>query len=476
MALYDNQHWLLSHIRNSFISSDDTGMCEVVMMSENIPQQMIQTKYSIYPGLGESDEEDDLDMLSQSIDIHSDLQYGLLRHRSNTASKLEKMEQARKKAAQIRIVKWRRNQTDNSLDDNVLNELFKKKDISSMKCFENQSSLLTHQLQKFPHFPKNPYQMYAKYDGNAQVGLSTRKYKIFLHMLPPEQRNYPMEVVIVVGTRVLDLIGLTLWKCFIEYSTIKLKDIEFYSLYIAEDDGEVDCDLPSFEVSEFIAKFGFGYLALIEKEIPLSKNKFQVNTDIQPPVKPKIELIDQIETAKKLPDGNGSDKVLIHNPWHNLEAPLYQSYRVYMLNKFRTKSEILLGVSGEKIEIDPVINNKTGSRYIWNKQKAVTYDIDAIVACDLTQNKSNKATFRLVYDQSSVLSNVDSCVYGSLGTTLSNHNYKHYDFEVEYRVADEIVQKINHILDLRSNPKRKDYLAIREDKSHRRKSFTFGPR
>jgi len=25
MAFYDNKHWLLSHIRNSFISSDDTG-------------------------------------------------------------------------------------------------------------------------------------------------------------------------------------------------------------------------------------------------------------------------------------------------------------------------------------------------------------------------------------------------------------------------------------------------------------------
>lgn len=25
MALYDNRHWLLSHISTSFISSDDTG-------------------------------------------------------------------------------------------------------------------------------------------------------------------------------------------------------------------------------------------------------------------------------------------------------------------------------------------------------------------------------------------------------------------------------------------------------------------
>jgi Stress-activated map kinase interacting protein 1 (SIN1). len=198
-------------------------MCEVVMMSENIPQQMSHTKYSTYPGLGESDEEDDLDMLSQSIDIHSDLQYGgLLRHRSNTASKLEKMELARKKAAQIRIVKWRKNQ-DNKIDEAVLNDLFKKKDVSLIPPIQNQGSLLTQQLQKFPHFPKNPYQVYAKYDGNAQVGLNTRKYKIFLHMLPPDQRNYPMEVVIVVGTKVIDLIGLTLWKCFIEYPNIELK-------------------------------------------------------------------------------------------------------------------------------------------------------------------------------------------------------------------------------------------------------------
>lgn len=26
MATYNNKHWLLSHIRNSFISTDDTGI------------------------------------------------------------------------------------------------------------------------------------------------------------------------------------------------------------------------------------------------------------------------------------------------------------------------------------------------------------------------------------------------------------------------------------------------------------------
>ncbi|EDX07085.1 GD11052 [Drosophila simulans] len=36
MAPHSNQHWLLSHIRNSFISTDDTGMCETVMLSEQV--------------------------------------------------------------------------------------------------------------------------------------------------------------------------------------------------------------------------------------------------------------------------------------------------------------------------------------------------------------------------------------------------------------------------------------------------------
>lgn len=36
MALYDNQHWLLSHIRDSFLSTDDTGIlfcCCIVNIS-----------------------------------------------------------------------------------------------------------------------------------------------------------------------------------------------------------------------------------------------------------------------------------------------------------------------------------------------------------------------------------------------------------------------------------------------------------
>ena len=42
MALYDNRLWLLSHIQNSFSSSDDTGICETVLSPETFRQDMTQ--------------------------------------------------------------------------------------------------------------------------------------------------------------------------------------------------------------------------------------------------------------------------------------------------------------------------------------------------------------------------------------------------------------------------------------------------
>jgi len=35
MAMMDNKAFLISHIRNSFITSDDTGMCEMIIEVED---------------------------------------------------------------------------------------------------------------------------------------------------------------------------------------------------------------------------------------------------------------------------------------------------------------------------------------------------------------------------------------------------------------------------------------------------------
>jgi hypothetical protein len=41
MAFYDDQKFILSHIRHSFITCDDTGMCEMVMLNESMQNHYI---------------------------------------------------------------------------------------------------------------------------------------------------------------------------------------------------------------------------------------------------------------------------------------------------------------------------------------------------------------------------------------------------------------------------------------------------
>ncbi len=45
--------------------------------------------------------------------------------------------------------------------------------------------------------------------------------------------------------------------------------------------------------------------------------------------------------------------------------------------------------------------------------------------------------------------------------------FRHHDFECESQTAKEIVQKINNILELRSNTIKKDYVAYKEKKSRK---------
>jgi hypothetical protein len=41
MAFYDDRKFILSHIRHSFITCDDTGMCEMVMLNESMQNHYI---------------------------------------------------------------------------------------------------------------------------------------------------------------------------------------------------------------------------------------------------------------------------------------------------------------------------------------------------------------------------------------------------------------------------------------------------
>ncbi|XP_050539000.1 target of rapamycin complex 2 subunit MAPKAP1-like isoform X3 [Daktulosphaira vitifoliae] len=428
------------------------------MGGDNILQSISTSKYDTYPGIEDLEEEDDI---AESLDIHTE--FGVRRQRSHTSVQLERLQRNMIKSANVRHIKWELAPV--SLTDEEKAELFPKKDISNQK--KSYISELSKQLNACPYLPLNPFREYSKYDGNTQLGEATRKYGIFITMLNLERRNYPMQVSIIATAKVHHLIGLVCWKCTIEYPDCTLKDsVNCYALYIAEDDGEVDFDFPCLDSRETVAKFGFGFLAIVERD-----NKLAPALSNNSPTSQEGNLTqcDNISIKAQQQLEGELNKLLA------IEAPLYQLYNVNILNKVKAKTEIHLGISGQKIELDPVVKQRSSSKFPWSKQKPATYDMDCVVACDLTETKSNnRAVFRLVYDSTALCSSIGDNTH--IQQTAVWSNFKHHDFEAEQKIAEEIVQKINNILELRCSVRRQEYISLRERKSHRRRSFHLGPR
>ncbi|BES92991.1 Stress-activated map kinase-interacting protein [Nesidiocoris tenuis] len=458
MALYDNKHYLLSHIRNSFITSDDSGMCEVVMTCDNLARQVPVGKYDCYPNVLEEEEEDAI--LAHSFDLSSDLQFGLRRPKGRmerTSSVAEK-----KKAPKMKNIKW--SLPARPLTSEELDVFFPMYDIETVRR-ENlgkRVSLLTELLTKYPNLPENPFKDYAKLDGNAQVGVPIKKYRIYVTMLPEEIQKFPMEVSIVSSAKVSDLIGLICWKCSTEFSDVTLKDdVDAYRLFIAEDDGDVDWDFPCLDSREVINKFGFSHLAVVDREsashVPEESYPLVIETKPRHPVEP---------TSARAQLQREEDIKKFRGQMNALEAPLYQSFSVHIVNKFRVKTEIYLEISGEKLEIVPVIQPHFSSARmlsvkLWGRQRVETYSMDDVVACELTEHKSNgRSIFMLVHWK--VKRDRNECETGK---------FKTKDFESETSVAVEIVNKVNHILECRHSSRRQEYITLRERKSHRRKAF-----
>lgn len=186
-------------------------MCELVMIGEDITKHLAEQLNS-YPSSSEESEGED-DIQHESLDIQLDMDFGMHRQRSNTAVRLEKLDQARRKAAKIKHIKWEPSQRQ--LTDEELNEMFVKK--SPKKENKPMRSLFTQQLEQYTNLPQNPYIQYASVDGSTQIGVPIRKYKIFLTFLPEDRRNYPMHVCCLATAKIQDLIGLILLKCRYEH-------------------------------------------------------------------------------------------------------------------------------------------------------------------------------------------------------------------------------------------------------------------
>lgn len=190
---------------------------------------------------------------------------------------------------------------------------------------------------------------------------------------------------------------------FVSFSTIHgdfpLQPVSKYGLYITEEDGEVDHDFPNLDPKECVAKFGFTCLGLVEhknnsKNVSFETSQVLINNEL---------IEDNMNGSKITPLMDEATQITANMQLMKvhataMEAPLYQSYRVYIVNKMRPKAEIHLGISGEKIEIDPL--QQKNSKFTFVRQKPVSHHIDSVAWCEVLENKSSGTAFRVVYSSS----------------------------------------------------------------------------
>lgn len=110
------------------------------------------------------------------------------------------------------------------------------------------------------------------------------------------------------------------------------------------------------------------------------------------------------------------------------------------------------GISGEKLEIDPVTSQKASTKF-WIRQKPISIDSDHLCACDLVEERSpSEWSFggggAALYSCPVLLGTVVLCLPGHAIfklTYLSNHDYKPLYFESDAATVNEIVLKVSLI-------------------------------
>lgn len=525
MATYNNKHWLLSHIRNSYIATDDTGMCEAVMLSDDLPnrfiemcktrratqpstsaqhaskshpnhqqhhhgqqyrsyQQIYDDNFEWYPGLDQSDDED-IDPMLQSYDILMDQDHGLgpRKHNNIAAHKMDKKD-TKRRVSKVKSIK---------LDDNVvalngdeIDDFFPRRngyqtdagagagtqtDAAAANgssgaddaVHEKAVSLLAKRLEEVSRQPVNEFQQYAQFDGN-QMSIHTKTFKIFLTMLPKEQQNYPMDVCVVASAKIQEFIGLICYKCSITYD-IELLSIQHYALYITEGDGEID-DFPPLDTREPCGKFRFSHLALVQRhksDIPKADSRPLSETEST--FNSRLSLASSNDRAAI--DLKDLERMKDHTV--QMEAPLYRSYHVKMMTRGLFKAFVQLGISGDKMEIDPI--QTQNSKFF--RQKPISHSMETVVYCDITDRSRSRAVIRVVYSIIGEQQSYQAQTYYS--HQMSEHPtivFRHYDFITKPDLAAEIVEKVNNIIEVRSSSIRREYFS-RYPSPVKRKRNTF---
>ncbi|KAK4026800.1 target of rapamycin complex 2 subunit MAPKAP1 [Daphnia magna] len=416
MAFYDNKYWILSHVRNSFLYSDDTGMCEMILQNADIPKKIREEGKKLWFGnLDDSEEEfdDDGRIHTRSLGNGND-DFGTRRRRLNTVVRLEKMKKEQQAAAMISTIRWKEPDLTNL--DEEKTKLFAKKEV----VFQNSKSVLARLLAEHASDPDSPFIEYAKFDGNSQLRAPIRTIRIFLSMQTTQERNFPMTVCVIASAKVFELIGLVCYKYSQEKREPPLSGtVDNYALFIAEDDGSPDADFPCLEPKEVVGKFGFTSLALVRSTQPPKEVKKDNET---------IKTTDQL-TAEK-PDDRGTV----------LESTDYHSFKGFLLHKVRPKTEITLGISWDQVEIKPCPTSRSVTTLLWSRPnlKPTRLPIEVIVDCVHLQTVPASVAI-MYYD-------------------TDKRKWRRLRIECDIKTIEQVVGKLKFILEIRGGLYRQEYL------------------
>ncbi|XP_009574513.1 PREDICTED: uncharacterized protein LOC104075643 [Fulmarus glacialis] len=168
MAFLDNPTIILAHIRQSHVTSDDTGMCEMVLIDHDVDLEKFNPS-SAYGDSGSetqgSNGETQGYVYSQSVDITSSWDFGI-RRRSNTAQRLERLRKERQNQIKCKNVQWKDRNTSYSAEE--LSSLFEKKNFRVKSPCSGKQSILSVRLEQCPLQLNNPFNEYSKFDGKSQ--------------------------------------------------------------------------------------------------------------------------------------------------------------------------------------------------------------------------------------------------------------------------------------------------------------------
>jgi len=353
------------------------------------------------------------------------------------------------------------------------------------------SSLLSARLAALRPEDRNPWQEFAVWAGAHWPEAARRAVQVF-------HGEEQVQVQVAKEAKVREVVGLVCWLWREEglAPTLASSDTaDSFRLFMCEEDGAVDRDFPCLDHRETFAKYGFTQLALVRREgvaaagvdrltlhlpdgaftevavdraaltlgdlltLGLQKRRRALPAAAQ--LQYHLEAADAAGTAldpgEPLAAHRGAEFYIVRSNSKRPSGPraaaadctniyevhLFQSFDVQMITRVRTKVDIHLGISGEKVEIDP----KPQASWSVYKQKAATYDMEAVVSCEVVGRGEDRLTVRLVH--------------------LADSGWRWVEFEGSRGTVEAVVDKVSHLLEMRHTParkQRKEYLENKERK------------